>query len=147
MSLILLDTNILVYLFDQNDRPRQTRAVLVLSRLHEASAGCVSVQSLAEFSAVALRRLQPALSPDEILLHVNRFVQAYPVFPLTPHIVREAMRGVRDYQFAYYDAQIWATARLNRVPIVFSEEFNAAHIESVRFVNPFAADFVLEAWL
>jgi predicted nucleic acid-binding protein len=147
MPLILLDTNLLIYLFDQNDRPRQTRAVLVLSRLHEAGAGCISVQSLAEFSAVALRRLQPALHPDEILAHVNRFAKAYPVFPLTPHVVREAVRGVRDYQFAYYDAQIWATARIHQVPTVFSEDFNAAQIETVRFVNPFAADFVLETWL
>ena len=29
-------------------------------------------------------------------------------------IVLEALRGVRDHQISYYDAQIWASARLNR---------------------------------
>jgi predicted nucleic acid-binding protein len=62
--------------------------------------------------------------------------------------VLEAVRGVRDHQLAYWDAQIWATARLNQVPLVLSEDFsNGAVIEGVRFVNPFASDFDLDVWL
>ncbi len=57
------------------------------------------------------------------------------------------LRGVRDHQLSYYDAQVWATARLNQVPVIFSEDFNSnAPLEGVRFVNPFASDFVLENW-
>ena len=37
-----------------------------------------------------------------------------------PH---KAARGVRDHALAYYNAQIWAAARLNQVPLVFSEDF------------------------
>jgi len=59
----------------------------------------------------------------------------------------EAGRGVRDYKLAYYDAQIWATAKLNQVPVVFSEDFNDGQVlEGVRFVNPFAMGFNLEDW-
>jgi len=48
---------------------------------------------------------------------------------------------------AYYDAQIWAAARLNQIPVVFSEDFNSGStLEGVQFVNPFASDFVLETW-
>jgi len=55
---------------------------------------------------------------------------------------------VRQYQFSFWDAQIWAAAKLNQVPVVLSEDFNAgAIIEGVRFVNPFAADFKLEDWV
>jgi len=54
---------------------------------------------------------------------------------------------VRDHQLPYWDAQIWAAARLNQVPIIFSEDFNAgAVLEGVRFVDPFADDFLLSAW-
>jgi predicted nucleic acid-binding protein len=56
-------------------------------------------------------------------------------------------RGVRDYSMAYYDAQIWATARLNQVPVVFSEDFQDGQVlEGVLFANPFAADFVIKEW-
>ena len=66
----------------------------------------------------------------------------------TPLIIFEAGRGVRDYQLSYYDAQIWATARLNQIPTIFSEDFNnGATLEGVQFINPFAPDFVMEIWL
>ena len=61
-------------------------------------------------------------------------------------IVLEAMRGVRDHQLSYYDAQIWATARLNQMPLIFSEDFHHNILEGVRIVNPFAPAFDLEAW-
>jgi predicted nucleic acid-binding protein len=49
---------------------------------------------------------------------------------------------------AEYDAQIWATARLNQVPVVFSEDFrDGTTLEGVRFVNPFSSEFLLEKWL
>ena len=38
------------------------------------------------------------------------------------------MRGGRDYQLSYYDAQIGATAKLYQIPFVFSEDFNNGHI-------------------
>ncbi len=78
---------------------------------------------------------------------VTDLALAYPVFPLTLPIVLEAARAVRQHQLAYYDAQIWATAKLNQVPTIFSEDFSSGTLlEGVRFVNPFSADFVLEQW-
>jgi predicted nucleic acid-binding protein len=49
---------------------------------------------------------------------------------------------------AYWDAQIWASAKMNQILIVFSEDFGQRNtIEGVDFVNPFESDFKLEAWL
>ncbi len=62
-------------------------------------------------------------------------------------VVLKALRGVRDHQLFYYDAQVWATARLNQVPVIFREDFSSnTTLEAVHFVNPFASDFVLENW-
>jgi predicted nucleic acid-binding protein len=45
---------------------------------------------------------------------------------------------------SFWDAQIWAAARLHRIPVVLSEDFNpGAVIEGVRFVDPFGEDFEL----
>ena len=142
----LIDTNVLVYTFDQNEPTRQQQAIEVLRAMEEDGNGRLSVQCLAEFCAVAMRRLRPPLSPEATLAQVERFQHIFAVFSLTPMIVMEAMRGVRTYQLSYYDAQIWATARLNQIPVVFSEDFNPSTLEGVRFVNPFHPEFTMSQW-
>jgi predicted nucleic acid-binding protein len=48
---------------------------------------------------------------------------------------------------SYWDAQIWASARLQQIPVIFSEDFNGgAVVEGISFVNPFAEDFNLGNW-
>ena len=65
-----------------------------------------------------------------------------PVLSVTGPVVIEAARGVRDHRMSYWDAQIWATARLNQVDVVLSEDFQEGRLlEGVRFVNPFAPSF------
>ena len=79
---------------------------------------------------------------------MSLLARVWPVFDLTRLIVLEAGRGVRDHRLSYYDAQLWATARLNQVPTVFSEDFrDGAVVEGIRFVNPFSSGFVLESWV
>ncbi len=145
MPLILMDTNLLVYLYDQKHPDRQAQSQRVLEQLELTRNGRLSVQSLAEFFSVATRKLSPSLTAAEALHQINLFLRLWPVFDLTPMIVLEAGRGVRDHHLSYYDAQIWAAARLNQVPLVFSEDFrDGSTLEGVRFVNPFMPGFALE---
>ena len=146
MPPVLIDTNILVYTFDQNDPSRQERAIEVLRALEESASGRLSVQCLAEFCAVVMRRLRPVMSPAETLAQVERFQRIFPVYNLTPMIILEALRGVREHQASYYDAQIWASARLNQIPVIFSEAYNEGELEGVRFVNPFHPNFDIDQW-
>jgi predicted nucleic acid-binding protein len=148
MPPILVDTNVLVYFYDQNSLDKQECASLVLNRLQEAGLGRMSTQTLAEFVNAAMRILDPPLTAAQAYEQVSMFAASWPVLDLTPQIVLEAARGVRDHGLAYYDAQIWATARLNQISIVFSEDFQDGQIlEGVRFANPFAGRFEVEAWL
>lgn len=146
MTLILLDTNLLVYVFDPRDPGRQSQAREILSGLENSSLGCLSVQCLAEFLRVTTIKI--GLPAKEIYPLIERWAGAFPAFSITPQIVLEAARGVRDYGLSYFDAQIWAAARLNQVGIVFSEDFQDGQIlEGVRFINPFSPSFHLEAYL
>jgi predicted nucleic acid-binding protein len=147
MNHILIDTNLLIYLFDDHEPRKQSQAQKVLSHLEITNTGRLSVQSLAEFISVSTRKIAPPLTPAEALKSVEWFSQIWPVIPLTPAIVLEAGRGFRDYQLSYFDAQIWATAHLNQIPIVFTEDLSDGQLlEGVRLVNPFAESFVLENW-
>ena len=147
MPLILLDTNVLVYACDPGEPVKRDQAALVLRFLEQSGSGRLSVQGLSEFVAATTRRLHPPLTLSEATQQVERLMASFPIFDLTPMVVLEALRGVRDHQLSYYDAQVWATARLNQVPLIFSEDFNSdATLDGVRFINPFAPDFVLENW-
>ncbi len=147
MAAILVDTNVLVYAHDSSERSKQRRAIDVLDRITAAANGALSAQVLSEFYNTATRKLSPPLTLKQAEAQLGYFVALWTVFDVTPRVVLEAARGVRDYQFSFWDAQIWAVARLNQVPVVFSEDFNpGAVIEGVRFVNPFAEDFRPEAW-
>jgi predicted nucleic acid-binding protein len=148
MPPILIDTNMLVYLFEINDLVKQAQAQYVLDQIDLSKNGCISVQTLAEFFSTVTRRLRPPLTPAQALQQIELYQRMWRVFDLTPTVVLEAARGARDHQLSYYDAQIWAAARLNQVPVVFSEDFQHQQIlEGVRFINPFSPDFELSMWL
>lgn len=147
MAHVLIDTNVLVYAHDRGEHAKQKQSILVLEHLHATGAGRLSAQTLAEFFRATTRGAKPILTFEQAGDQAANLAHSWPVFDVTPHVVLEAARGVRDHRFAYWDSQIWATARLNQIPIVFSEDFTPGQvIEGVRFVNPFAADFVVEDW-
>jgi predicted nucleic acid-binding protein len=143
-----VDTNVLLYSYDRAEPDKQRKSLAVLNHLASNDLAAVSTQVLGEFFAISIRKLQVPLSVNDASLQVAIFLQSFEIVNLTGAIVLEAARGVREYQFSFWDAQIWAAAKLNQIPIVLTEDFNiGASIEGVRFVNPFTADFRVEDWL
>jgi len=147
-GLVLVDTNVLVYAHDSAEPEKQARAIDLLEALRDAGAGALSVQSLAEFFWACTRRRRPLLSLADAGTQVERFALGWPVYDLTAAIVIEALSGVRRHRLPYWDAQLWATARLNQVHVVLSEDFaDGSRLGGVRFLNPFAPRFDLGALL
>ncbi len=145
---LLVDTNVLVYAHDIADLPKQSHALEVLTTLQALGAGLLSVQILAEFFWVATRRLMPPLTGAEAARQMELLVRSWPVLDLTPLVLLEAIRGAQEHGMALWDAQVWATAKLNQVPVVLTEDIPGNRVvEGVRFVNPFAPHFHLEDWL
>ncbi|MBC7250793.1 MAG: PIN domain-containing protein [Anaerolineae bacterium] len=145
---IFIDTNVLVYAYDRSEPQKQQQALQVLDRLVTAGLGAISTQVLSEFFVAVTRKIAVPLTVDEAYDRVKNYLQSWTTLDLTGMVVLEAARGARDHQLNFWDALIWATARLNQIPIVFSEDFQAGTVvEGVRFVNPFAADFQLEEWV
>ena len=148
MARYLLDTNVLVYSLDGSEPEKQERALDIIARTGTAGLdgvpGTLPVQALSEFARVCLFKLKPPLSPEEVDRQIGLYVQVFPVVALTPVVVLEAVRGVRDHAFSYFDAQVWAIAKLNGIPVVLSEDFaSGSTVEGVSFVDPFAEDFDL----
>ncbi|MFP4394568.1 MAG: PIN domain-containing protein [Anaerolineales bacterium] len=140
---VLIDTNLLVYIYDPSEPEKRHRAIEILQQVRDAKSGALSAQVLSEFYTTVTRKLKPPLSPAQAEAQLQAWIHIWPVFPVTSQVVLEAVRGVREYQFSFWDAQIWAAARLHHIPMVLNEDFNAgAVIEGVHFVNPFEN----EAW-
>ncbi len=147
MAEILIDTNLLVYAYDRGEFDKQARAEQVLEHLYITGVGWLSVQVLAEFFRATTKGAEPILTTRQARQQVEKLASTWRVLDLTPQIILEATRGVCDHQLSYWDAQIWATARLHQIPVIFSEDFSSGRVlEGVRFINPFASDFVVQDW-
>jgi predicted nucleic acid-binding protein len=145
---VLVDTNVLVYAYDRSQPEKQQQALAVLDQLAQDDAGALTTQILAEFFVTVSRKLAAPLSVADAYTRIENLLLAWTVFETSALVVLEAARGVRDHQLSYWDAQIWATARLFQLPVVLSEDFaTGSTLEGVRFVNPFDPTFQLADWI
>lgn len=145
---IMVDTNILLYAYDRGEPSKQPQALTVLEHLAVNGLGVLTSQVLAEFFVNATRRLKPPLTTEEAYGRIQNYLLSWEILDITGPIVLEAARGVRTYQMAYWDAQIWASAKMNQIRVVFSEDFSErVIIEGISFVNPFGSNFNMETWL
>jgi predicted nucleic acid-binding protein len=137
----LIDTNVPVYATGVDGPSKAARARETMQALAIRGAGVVSTQVLSEYSQTMLRRT-PRSDHAEVLRAVGRLSQTWPVLIVTETTVIEAIRGTIEHGMSFYDAQLWATARLAGVDVVLTEDFtDGAVVEGVRFVDPFAPSF------
>jgi predicted nucleic acid-binding protein len=140
----LVDTNVLVYAYDPSDGVKRERAIAVLERLVAQGTGALSAQVLGEFFVTVTRKVAVPLTLAEAERSVTSYVRSWPVFDLTEVTVLEAVRGAARHGLSYWDALIWAAAKLEGVANVLTEDFqDGALIEGVRFRDPFAAGFAV----
>jgi len=134
----LIDTNVLVYIYDVTAPKKQRRALEIVGELITSRRAALPAQVLAEFFVAVTRKIAKPLSPVEALERIDNYSRCTTVTPLTAPVVREAVRGVLEHGMSYWDAQIWAAARLNQIPLIITEDMPGQnYIEGVRYVNPF----------
>lgn len=137
----VIDSNVLVYALDSGHPERKARAVAWLAFLAQREEGVLSTQALSELSRVCLGKLRPTWSPDRVADHVHALARSFKVVPVTTAVVGEALRGVRDHRLSYFDAQMWAAARLNEVPFLLTENMaTGATLDGVTIIDPFMVE-------
>ena len=142
----VVDTNVLVYALDRREPEKRERAREVLRRVGGAGTAALPAQVLSEFAKACLRKLEPRPDAEAIRREVKRLMLAFPLLLLTGPVVLEALRGAKEHLLSYYDAQIWAAARLGQVGVILSEDFNpGAVLDGVSFANPLDPAFDLAA--
>lgn len=135
-----VDTNVFLYAFDDPRSGKADRALLCLDVLMRASLGVVSAQVVGEFASV-VRDERVRLSWPEAESAVEGILGAFALVPLGLDVVREALRVVRTHGLDYWDAQIWAAARLGGCERILTEDAHGPRIDGVEYVDPFIAGF------
>ena len=128
----LIDTNILVYAWNTEDLMKQDKAIAILR--HYQNQCYLSIQNITEFAAVMLRN---GYTPDWIKETLLIYEKLMTILPISPTHVKEALRGVKEYRMSFWNAQIWAVAKANHIPIILTEDGPMGQtIEDVRYDNP-----------
>ena len=139
---LLLDTNVLVYAHDPRDRRKQELALTVLDRAISTERATLSAQNLSEFFVVVTQRLPERLEVRAALRQVEHLAASCRVLEVTALVVLEACRGVQVHGLSFWDAQIWAAARLDQTTYVLTEDAeHGRSVEGVTFFDPFGPRF------
>jgi predicted nucleic acid-binding protein len=143
-SEFLLDANVLVYTVDASNSIKQQRAQEVVSTLGRSGKGCLSVQVLGEFYRASTQRIPEKLPRPLAARVVQAWLDTWLTLPTTVAVLRAAAPIASEHQLQIWDAVICATATLNDIPYILSEDMqNRQLIDGVQILNPFLPDFNL----
>ncbi|MBI4148693.1 PIN domain-containing protein [Candidatus Woesearchaeota archaeon] len=139
----LIDTNVLVYAFDNSLAAKRQIAQSLLSKaLSESGMFCVSIQNLSEFFAVVTSKIQQPLEKAVAAELVQKLVQFTGIVKIAPRpeTVAKAVQFCATQNADYWDALLAATMLEYNIFTVHTEnekDFNK--IPGITVINPFNA--------
>jgi predicted nucleic acid-binding protein len=136
MAMVSFDTNILVYATASISDARVTRARDLIARAMRAASSVLLLQTLAEFSNVAICKAR--IPVNEVQRTVGAWCSVLPVQPADDGDLMAALEAVKAHRLAFWDAMLWAAAQRAGVSLLLSEDFQDGFaLQRVKFVNPF----------
>lgn len=137
-GLVFVDSNVLVYAYDERDPVKRQRARAVLGNLWSTRQGALSGQVLVEFFSVATSTAVPRLDP----VLARRVLAAFAGWPVVPTDADLALAASSLHErdgLAWWDALIVAAARRVGASRILSEDLQAGRdFDGVVIENPFA---------
>lgn len=136
----LVDTNVLVYRFDDRFPRKQKVAVEILRRGIAEDSLRLPHQAIVEFVAAVTRPIRghAILSQSDALREAEEFLKQFTVLYPNEAIVRYAVRGCAAYQLNWFDAHMWSYAEHYGLSEILTEDLQHDRLYgAVRVVNPF----------
>jgi predicted nucleic acid-binding protein len=81
-SAFLVDTNVLVYVYDATNAAKRRQAMAVMDQLRLRGAGALSAQVLGEFFVTVTRKIPQPLTAAEAERRVANYLRSWPVYEL-----------------------------------------------------------------
>lgn len=134
---VFVDTNIIIYCFDDADLDKKKTAVQVMESLWECSNGVLSLQVLKEFFVTVTKKLSPSMDFCEARSATIDLL-SWNVFLETGDSFEKALEIVEKYKLSFWDANILSAAILSDCHQLFTEDMQHNQIiDGVKIVNPF----------
>lgn len=135
MPKIFIDTNILIYSMDHNDREKMEKSRELLKGLTKSGNGVISTQVLQEFYVTATKKLN---SDSMIVKEIMRSFENFEIVSVSLPIIKQAIDCSVLNTISFWDALIISAAESARCTQVWTEDLNNGQvIQGVKVINPF----------
>lgn len=146
MTLVFVDSNILIYAEDGASAGKQAAALQWIERLWRARTGRMSTQVLNEFYVNVTRKLKPPMPQGDARATVRRFAAGWNPWKIDQATVETAWAMEARHGLQYWDCLVLAAAQHSGCALVLSEDMqHEGRYGAVQVINPFltAIDVVL----
>ena len=134
--MISFDTNVLVYATASISDVKVTRARDLIARAMRAASSVLLLQTLAEFSHVAIRKAKIPVA--DIRRTIDAWRAVLPVQAADGSDLLAALEAVSAHRLAFWDAMLWASAQRAGVRQLLTEDLQDGFVlQGVTFINPF----------
>lgn len=134
---IFVDTNIIVYCFDDANQVKKRKSIEIMEDLWDSQKGVLSLQVLKEFFVTVTRKLVNKMDFNDAKKVVYDLM-TWNLFIGTKTSFIKAIEIVERYGFSIWDASVLTSAIMSNCGIIYTEDLqNNQIIEGVRVVNPF----------
>ena len=134
--MVSFDTNVLVYATASISDVKVMRARELIARAMRAASSVLLLQTLAEFSNVAMRKARMPVM--DIRRAIDAWRAVLPVQAADDSDLSAALEAVRAHRLVFWDAMLWASAQRAGVRHLLTEDFQDGFaLQGVTFVNPF----------
>jgi predicted nucleic acid-binding protein len=133
-----LDTNLLVYCFDNNVAVKKRVANQFVTDALRDQSGVISYQVIQEFLNVATRKFAVPMGTMEATQYLNDvLIPLCEVYP-SQKLYEEALRIQFRFSLSFYDSSILAAAQEAGCEVLWSEDLrNGLRVGDVVVKNPF----------
>ena len=113
-----IDTNVLVYLYSEDETQKQRRAEVVIEEYE-----CItSTQVLNEFSNVCLKKLR--MHPEIISRSIDEITDVCFITLIDTNLIKSALYLQAKYKYSYYDCLVIASALLQNCRYLLTEDLS-----------------------
>lgn len=132
---VFIDTNILLYFYDKQEKEKQAVAIdLLMPYLEGEKAPWISVQVLQEFTN---RLLTWQVSETEIN-DALELLEFWPVIDNSQQLFKQGLKIRKKYNLSFWDSMIIAAAQEAKATEIWTEDLNhGQNYGGVKAKNPF----------
>lgn len=140
MTLVFVDTKVLISAEDGAEADKQHSALAWIERLWRARSGRLSTQVLNEFYVNVTRKLKPAMPQGDARARVRRYAAGWNPWQIDHATVETAWAMEARHGLQYWDCLVLAAAQHSGCTLVLSEDMqHEGRFGAVQVINPFLA--------